>query len=217
MPFRTRRNVTRRRPIRKRFVRKRRMPTRRIPRLSNSRRIFFYKQTYLYEDLNVTTTGAIGYGVYAQASILPQWSTFASLYDEYRIFGMKVQFTPSIATSFPGTNINLHYSVIDYDDVGSPPNASALRQYQTLKIRRGTKAFSRYIKPRFTAAALPSVSGTTVTPRSTLGWLNTTNGGETVQHYGLKGWIENMGLTPLPNDYTIRIEIKLYIGFRNVT
>jgi hypothetical protein len=186
--------------------------------MRSSRTPYFIKQTDYITTLNWpvgSTPGSNpGYGYSFQVNTLPQWSAFATLYDEYKLCAVKFRYISAINTAGPDNPTYMIHTAIDYDDAGAPTSADQIRNYQTYKVFRGTQSWSRYWKPRFTGAAITTVAGTTLASSSRRGWLNSDSNGASVSHYGIKLFVDY--IEPLVNAQSAQIEVTQYVSFRNV-
>jgi len=165
-----------------------------------------------------TTPLTPGFAFYYNVGLLPQWGTFAALYDEYKFAAVKIKFIPAITVSTPDAPAPLFAYCLDFDDAIVPTSMDTMRQHQDLKYKLMVKPFSVYFKPRF-----QRLVGTTDSPagfaetstQSARGWLDCAEtAGPLVRHYGLKLFIEY--ITPLKSEQRIRMEITYYIMFRGV-
>jgi hypothetical protein len=130
---------------------------------------------------NGVTTGALVFAL----SDLPSPTDFTSLFDQYRIKQVRVEFLPeTTAFGLSTTAIALPYvlTAIDYDD-GTPVSTSAIQQYGTCQTSPYTEYFQRILNPR---AALAAYSGAfTSYAQSPPGqWMDSNSPG--IQYYGLK-------------------------------
>lgn len=156
-----------------------------------------------YIDTGNAGTGNMtyhAYSLYFTLNQLPSYNEFTTLFDKYKICGVKWKLVPFNTTTLQettalGTQANqqlsvIHSSVVDKDDATVPPASDAglqdLRQYNTYKSMnafRGT--FKKYIVPA-QATAVYNGAFTAYAPK--YGYVDMGNPG--VQHYGLKGIIQ---------------------------
>jgi hypothetical protein len=129
-------------------------------------------------DVILTTTGAY----YFMISQMNNFTTFASLFDSYRIVRVEVMIIPRGITSSTGTNPGRFTTVIDYDDAVSPTNEAECLQYANALTSSGADGHYRSFTP---CVALAAYSGTFTSYESeTAPWIDVAS--STVQHYGLK-------------------------------
>jgi hypothetical protein len=159
-----------------------------------------------------STLGFAGASTYITFAMTPQSSTFAGLYDEYRINMVEVAFVPRLnvnaelaASSAP--NVGLFATSVDGDDATAPVNFAYLQQREDCAITTGFERQVRTFVPK-TAVAMYSGAFTAYGIRSSP-WLNTSSG--TVQHFGLK-----YGANATSQVVTLDIVIRLSLSFRNV-
>jgi hypothetical protein len=154
----------------------------------NSKRIFNFDFT----QVNLISTSAVSEtdgAISFQLNNLTGYTALTSLFDQYRIIGVHVQFTPSqsVYTSAAAPI----YTVLDYDDSAATAT-TALSQYDTLKIAPATVYFQRDLKPR---AAVAMYSGTFASFGNTGSmWIDSAS--PAVVYYGLKYAIPASGSTP---------------------
>lgn len=198
-------------PMRKRA--RRVMVNRRSPKKS----VYAFKRTfYVPSVISVASGGPDGqYGFSYTIAALPNATEFTTLFDQYKIKGIKARFLPrgnvSELTGATGGNIGSIASVIDYDDGTAPTGGiSQLSQYQSFKLTRSNQQHSRYFKPRLNIAAINSVAGGTQNKLNVRGWLDCDV--TTTEHYGLKV------VVPAPPSGTVIYDVivTMYMLFCNV-
>ncbi len=87
---------------------------------------------------------------------VPLPSDFTSLFDQYRIIQVILEFIPvtqPFGPSTTATDLPSVHTVIDYDDDTTPTSINTLRQYSTHQIVSNQSYFKRVLTPRFTIAA----------------------------------------------------------------
>lgn len=137
--------------------------------------------------------------------LVPNYTEFTNLFDEFRILQVKVEFDPLTSSS---TAPPL-YTVIDYDDGTVPTSVNELRQYESLMTVPSNRYFRRVLNPRASSAYY---QGSFTGFGSIYGpWLDTGSFG--VQHYGLKYLLPQ---SATPNIATYNVNITLVMQFRNV-
>lgn len=198
-------------PMRKRA--KRVMVNRKSPKKS----VYVFKRTYYVPSvISVASGGPDGqYGFSYSLNALPNASEFTSLFDQYRIAGVKTRFLPrgnsSELTGASGGNISSIASVIDYDDGTAPTGGiSQISQYQSFKLTRSDQQHTRYFKPRLNVAAINSVAGGTQNKLNMRGWLDCDV--STTEHYGLKVVVP----APPSGSVVYDVIVTMYVLFRNV-
>ena len=176
----------------------------------NNNRIHFLKRHADYSVLSVSNTLGANAGYTFRLSNIPGYTEFTSLYDQFKICGIKVTFRPpvtqrsSLATvDNPNANVRF-FSAIDYNDSTAPTSSDDVRQYENCKVTSFHQQHVRYIpEPKFV-----NTSGQTVSD-----WLSTNN--PTTIWYGLKVWVDpSLQTTTLTSDYTM--ECIFYLCFKNI-
>lgn len=114
----------------------------------------FQTVSVTYNGVATNSSGAFTF----KLSDLPNNSEFTSLFDKYRISGIRAQFIPrtnvlalnNLSSSLTAQPVLL--TVIDYDD-GTAGDYNALAQYENCKSHDQFKPFSLYFKPMIAVAA----------------------------------------------------------------
>lgn len=213
-------------PIRRRFaaktklIRRKRLARRPMGRIVRAPRqpVQYFKRSVYYSawTANSTTTD-IFVNYYGVLNVLPNVSEFTSLYDQYRINGIKVTLIPRGNQSDIGTasgtvaqSVGV-FSVIDYDDISPLTSLNQALQYQNLKMTRSHQIHSRYFKPRILNSVLANAgTGAVANAGSTRGWLDVNSGD--VPHMGVKFVLQQS-----PNStQTFDVKIDYYLAFKNV-
>ncbi len=125
-------------------------------------------------------------------SDLPSYTDFTSLFDQYRIAEIILEFIP-VSVPFGESTSSTAYpsihSVIDLDDDTLPASVDTLRQYATHQVVPNQKYFRRVLTPRFAVAAY-SGAFTSYSQSQPFQWIDSASAG--VLHYGVK-----TGTTPV--------------------
>lgn len=130
-----------------------------------------------------------------QLNDLPNASEYNVLFDQYKITGIKLRVIPKAAMttqgSSTGTIASVGYgqvvSVIDYDDADTPTSKDQLLEFGSAKVTSVSRIHQRYFKPKILNQVYINSISTGYSPvRSN--WLD--NSYPTIQHYGLKLWID---------------------------
>lgn len=149
-----------------------------------------------------------------QLSTMPQHATFSSLFDQYRITRVSIQFRPMF-TAMPlqpslTVSVPLIYTVVDYDDSSTPTAIADLREYQNCNVHE-YESFTHEFTPHIAMAAYSS-GGFTSYANQTMQWLDIAS--PSVQHYGLK-----LGITAGFSGQILQIwnvSMRLEFEFRNI-
>lgn len=175
-------------------------------------------------QLNNAVSGGNSYGAlsyYASLDQLPDNSEFTSLYDQYKITGIKLEIIPFNNTSNAGTTIAgsnvaacLH-SVVDFDDVSLPTaslsGVQKLMQYQNYKrtMIPGRKLV-RFYRPHLAVGAYSGAFTSYLNKGPQ--WIDC--GSPSVQHYGFKMVPEIFSSTA--STLTCKMLVTMYVKFKNV-
>lgn len=142
---------------------------------------------------------------------------FQSLYDQYKITGVKVQIIPlsDSATSQSSGFLPTLYWARDNDNASSVPTAEAnLRERQDLKAMRLTGPKTIYIRNPKQVIDTTVQGGVTLNSLNATGWVDCND--QNVMHNGLVMWFKNVDLRAQPTTVTaFRFECTYYIKFRN--
>jgi len=144
---------------------------------------------------NVTAT-ALGTGgaFFFTINDTPAPTDFLSLFDQYRIAQVQVEFLPSVApftASTTATDLPVLITAIDYDDA-TTPTATVLQQFESAQIVSDQSYHCRTLNPRFAVSAYGGVFGSfALAPQRS--WIDSAS--NVVQYYGLK-WATTPLTTP---------------------
>lgn len=208
MVYRRRRRTSYRRKKRY-FKRKYYGPKYRIPRRRlTDGTVYSFKRTHQATSLaSVATTPFAAYGniVFALSS-LPQYGEFTSLFDAYKITGVKLRFIPRVTENSTATaNFGTFMYTPDYDDTTTPTSQDELLQRQSTRIRYSvSKPFNLFIKPR---PGINVPGGFGQAPYSM--WQDTSS--PSIFYYGFKwAWVNTTVVQ------TMDLYVTYYLKFKNV-
>jgi len=152
--------------------------------------------------------------------MIPQFSTFAALYDVYRIDAVEFTIAPraSVEVAIGGTmgpaatqNICKIIVTVDHDDANVPTNYNTLREYGNSKeyyCREG-KELKIVFKP---AVAMQIYNGITAANSERFSpWVDVAN--VDVPHYGIKIAVAG---TAIANQFTADISARYLLSFKQV-
>jgi len=204
-----------------------RLPARRSipPTSSYTQNITRLKKIALAEALSYPVTASGGTPVYYAKSFaladLDDESTYALVYDAYRITGVQVRFTPRNIPKEGGINSvsgsNVCYVAVDYDDDTPPTTQSSVRATGTCKIFNCTKPFKFFVRPRCTGALFAggAFSGYSINNGGRAGpWIDMANTG--VKYYGIKIATAGVGASFPADSYCFDIAYTYYIELRGI-
>jgi hypothetical protein len=124
---------------------------------------------------------------FSMANNVPDYTSLAAVYDQYRLMGAELIFRPranmsTVAISGQPYTGGFLYTVIDYDDSTVLSSTSAAQAYATCIISGMHEDVRRSLKPRMAVAAYTgSFTGYTNMAEQ---WIDCTSTG--VLHYGIK-------------------------------
>lgn len=191
-----------------------------------SRQVHLFKRTaYLgNQTATISVAGAatpIAVAHSFSLSQLPNYSEFTALFDQYKITGAKLTYTPAttVGVSDPtvaNAAVNGYsriHSVIDYDDTNTPTSEDQLLEYGSHKSSPPFKVHTRYLKPKMLQEIYRSAISTAYAPRS-----NTfiDMSAPDVPHYGVKVWCSapNTALG-IQGSITYKVYLTLYFVCKN--
>lgn len=156
-----------------------------------------FKRTVRLDNITLTQTTA-GYfkGFDFNLGMLPNYTEFTLLFDQYKIDKVKLKLVPTFSTSDilnvanhgSGTICPNVQSILDFNDSTNPVTENELLQYANRKLTRGTREHSRKFAPRFASAEYKTVLAFGYRPAK--GYLNTVD--YNVPHYGMKVYIDEV-------------------------
>lgn len=191
-----------------RYRRRPRKVMRRKPRKVAVRRNRLQRQVHMFKRIvnlgqytasitsgSVPTISPVSKAFSFQLSDLPNVSEYTSLFDQYKITGIKLRIVPRTAMTtqgvVTGTTAPVGYgqvvTAIDYDDAANPIAKDTLLEYGSAKYTSSNKIHSRYFKPKVLNAVWVNIASTGYSPVKAP-WIDQAN--NNLPHYGLKMWID---------------------------
>lgn len=143
---------------------------------------------------------------WVELSQLANYTSFATVFDEYCIMEVEALITPSATESSTGNSYGQYTTAIDEDDSNVPTSTAALLNYESAITTNTDVAHYHRWKPQFSVA---TYSGTFTSYSPSSGWVDIAS--PTVRHYGLKFGQTIAGVTQTPV-----IQFRLKVGFRRV-
>lgn len=208
----------RRRAARRKAASRAMRPTRAIvPRYRGGLKPNFLTVTRVVEGTSITasSSGAYATGLSFNINGLPDLTDFTTLFDQYKLNGIQIQFIPNI-TSNDMNPVSTYYelpnfhTIIDRDDEIAPANLNVMMQYPSYKRTRGHQVHTRYFRPSL-AQTIFKTSSTTGTSQVGPKWLDCAD--PTIPHYGMKVWIDQTNST---TNIKYRVYTKYYLQFKGV-
>lgn len=192
------------------WMKKRRVIRRRkvIPRRGVKQPVQYFKRSkYAKAAYTTSTTSDVFAAYYGTLADVPNSIDFTTLYDQYKILGIKYTLIPRVTESDTTQQIGNVWSILDYDDSTVPSGLDTMLQYQNLKMTRGHKMHGRYFKPRVNMELNQNTSTPAMAPITS--WIDVTS--ETVPHRGIK-----ICLQQTPTVITYDLKVDYYMSFKNV-
>lgn len=148
-----------------------------------------------------------------------QDNEFISLFDKYKITGVKLTFIPLsydaayVSTGGNSSTVPTMTYAIDTDDILAPATAQTLLVKQDCRVRRLSKPFSVYIKPRINVSVQAAGGATDLAMSQKSGWLNCSY--NDIEHFGFKFYLRDMPLPATSSNSLIRVQAKYYIALKD--
>lgn len=210
MPYKKRKYYRKRRPTK---YTKRRLIKAYLRKKSKKGNATFVKLRYNY-PLTTSSTGGLEtrYNISNPTNVLfgsevvQDWSSFAALYDQYRVFAVKIKYIPN----FPNNESTLTvfrplYMVTDYDSIVVLASVNEAIQYENLRVKNLQRPFSFYIRvPKLIATY--GVTGATV--QVAQGWFDIAYPTDT-------GAIRTIATDLSASSIYGTFVITYYVGFKN--
>ncbi len=176
----------------------------------------------VYEPQQLTQIGATTkfFGVNFTAGQLPNWGSFVSLYDQYRITRIAYHILPKSNVNLLVSDTDVDrlisevFTVIDLDSVTTPASINELLEYQSCARTPSTREHTRIWKPSVLNQVYESVA-TSGYSRQFDQWLDCDD--DTIPHYGIRGCI-TAHTTNVTDDSILHFDvyIEVEIEFQNV-
>jgi len=149
-----------------------------------SERIYSFTQAYVGPNITTSSTIETDGAFTFSLSQLPNATSFAALFDRYRIRQARVTFNPNAVegTLTSGVTAGPIYTVLDYDDP-TPITIANLVNYDNLKTAPAGAFFERTLTPRVALAAYSGVF-TSFAQGNPNQWIDVAS--PSVQYYGIK-------------------------------
>jgi hypothetical protein len=150
---------------------------------------------------------------YFSSADVPQFSSFALVFDQYRIMGVEVVLFPRNPTTVTGSTVNrgLLYSVVDYDDAAALSTTQNYIAYTNCQISPATFWHRRRFRPHIATAAY-SGSFASYANMSSDTWLDCASTG--VQYYGVKFLVSQSDVAG--DEVVFDLFERILVEFRNV-
>jgi hypothetical protein len=134
-----------------------------------------------------SSTSANTYGsLQFLANDLPEISSYANIFDQYRLSQIVLQFLPVITAAVPSATASnfapVIYTAIDYDDNGVPTSIATVLNYFNIRFYSPGQRFKIAFRPHAAIAGFTGTFGAYVNVPAP--WIDCAS--LTAQHYGLK-------------------------------
>jgi hypothetical protein len=166
------------------------------PTILKAKKVYSFWRTFDAGTITASTTVDVFGAIPIYLNLFPTPADFTTLFDQYRILEVKVEFVPtSTAEAVPPLT-----TVIDLDDYTAPTSGAQVMQYQTRQTAMPGGIHMRRFRPRVANAAYSGAFTSFASGPSTT-WIDAAS--PSVQYYGLKYWLPAVsGVTTTPC-YTI--------------
>jgi len=185
---------------------------------NQGRKIYSFKRTWQAANIN-TAAGALTNSAFGfKLSDLTNSSEFTTLFDSYRIVGVKMKMVPAFnvdtardsIAAVGNTQIPNVHTVLDYDDNTALSAVTDYMQYDTYRMTRGFKTISRFVRPKLQAAANVGGATTLALQESGKRWIDCQQNG--VLYFGIKTGVESSGTAGL----IYQVYFTYYLQFKSV-
>lgn len=146
-----------------------------------------------------------------QLNQVQAYTDFVSMFDRYKISGIKLKFIPLTNSSEVGNAVPMIAYAIDLDDASVPSSYAELNQKYNVHKKRLDKPCSIYIKPRVASSIYSGLTTGYAVGRPM--YIDCNDAG--VPHYGLKFWIRDMSLGATTTNTVVRIETTYYLSLKD--
>ncbi len=152
-----------------------------------------YALTAISSGVGVPTFGSITF----TANALPNYSSWAAVFDRYRIKSAKVDFTPQSVQEITtaGQSVGIFHTLLDFDDNTAPTSVAAMQRYSTYCGIISTKPIRRALLPRAAAATYVSAVTTGYVEVEPNAWRDVAYGD--IPHYSVKWGLDNTSAAAL--------------------
>lgn len=157
-----------------------------------------------------------GWSHYFSLNNITTTSDFTSLFDRYKIVGVKyrIYYHQNSADVSGGQLLPMIQYSIDNDDAAAPSSIASItsRGDCKTKILGGQQYISLYIRPKVATTAFQSgVSSAYAVDKAK--WINSAY--PNVEHYGIKVWCNNVFLNSTNTNHAFSIEPVYYLAMRD--
>jgi hypothetical protein len=163
---------------------------------------------------NTSTSGFSNAGLYFTAAAhIGQFSSFAAVFDQYRIKTIEVWLTtqnyPSVS-NYSNIQYGKFLSVIDYDNASGAFVATDLLAYQNVLVTNGADGHYRKWVPHIAQAAYTSAVAFSGFSNVTSPWIDCAS--STVEHFGIKAGSDTVLVAGVVN-----MLVRVHTQYRNIS
>jgi len=180
------------------------------PRLTTT---FTCRQLVEGADIIATSVSSLNTTYSFSLSLTDQASTFAGLFDQYRIDCVCFHIVPAntaIQVSTASTPMTQLYCVLDFDDSTALSSSSAARQYDNCIVLEPGESLKRQFAPRIAMAAYNGAFSGYANMEAE--WIDL--GSTDVVHYGVKIWVPALSSNTLQQQWKVYTEY--FLSFKAV-
>jgi len=172
----------------------------------------FVQSSSLGIVLTSSNTVFVGYAKNWTAGDIGQFSSFAAVFDQYKIQKVEMWLNPTGPATMPGyalTNGTRFISVTDYDDSNAVGSSGSLLKYENASVGSLQMGHYRSFQPHIALAAYNGAFGGYHNIASD--WIDCAS--TSVQHYGIKAGVD---ATTSNGDFKVEGFSRVTVLFRNV-
>lgn len=174
----------------------------------------FFKRKVVLASLAPTAIGNATQNYVFSLNQLPGYTDFTSLFDQYTIHAIKLNFYPSLTSAdvnpwLTAQTVPKCYYIVDRDDQTPFATIDQALQHGKVKIRMMNKPFSIYMKPSTLAEIYRTAVTTAYNPRYNVK-IDMAN--DNVPHYGVKFIMDDSGND---NSFLMKCVATFYVSCYN--
>lgn len=180
--------------------------------LSRESRPYVVSQLYTATQISSSAVGVVYGALSFTADQLPKWSSFATIFDRYRIREVEVFFQPQtnqMVTSTGAAVFVPRLSVcVDFDDATAPGTVAEVQAYGNAITVPGNRPVVRHFIPRAAGLAYKTAITSAYTELDPHIWKDVAYGD--MPHYGLKWALTN---TIAAGDMSYYLTVRMTVEF----
>lgn len=151
-------------------------------------KIYNFKRTVDLGNINASSAADVLGVMFFKLNDMSGYTEFTSLFDQYKIYKVKVQWFPLQTQATVGAASAVTpfiLTAVDYDDKVAPASGSVLLEYANMRTHSFFKNFAITLRPKPQLTAITQTGGATgvaLAPNNV--WLDAAS--SSVEHYGFK-------------------------------